>query len=111
MSRQKANTASGSSANRGGNFTGSGSRPTQTRESASRQRFFRVVTKVIPPSSSLSLQSSGRPNHPAIPSVARDLLARGEQQIPRGARDDAVARSEEHTYELQSLMRISYAVF
>src|SRR3546814_1670958 len=26
-------------------------------------------------------------------------------------RDDAVARSEEHTSELQSLMRISYAVF
>src|SRR3546814_6269930 len=27
------------------------------------------------------------------------------------ARHDAVARSEEHTSELQSLMRISYAVF
>src|SRR3546814_9138524 len=27
------------------------------------------------------------------------------------ARDDLVARSEEHTSELQSLMRISYAVF
>src|SRR3546814_7364155 len=31
---------------------------------------------------------------------------------PRGAdRADAAARSEEHTSELQSLMRISYAVF
>src|SRR3546814_3342375 len=28
-----------------------------------------------------------------------------------GAGDEAVARSEEHTSELQSLMRISYAVF
>src|SRR3546814_6774485 len=28
-----------------------------------------------------------------------------------GAGDDATARSEEHTSELQSLMRISYAVF
>src|SRR3546814_6006995 len=28
-----------------------------------------------------------------------------------GINDNIVARSEEHTYELQSLMRISYAVF
>src|SRR3546814_5494160 len=30
---------------------------------------------------------------------------------PQGGGVDAVARSEEHTSELQSLMRISYAVF
>src|SRR3546814_3099412 len=30
---------------------------------------------------------------------------------PRGVIDQAHERSEEHTYELQSLMRISYAVF
>src|SRR3546814_2577603 len=30
---------------------------------------------------------------------------------PRNARTMAVVRSEEHTFELQSLMRISYAVF
>src|SRR3546814_2664002 len=29
----------------------------------------------------------------------------------KGGQDHAVARSEEHTSELQSLMRISYAVF
>src|SRR3546814_2390794 len=42
---------------------------------------------------------------------------RGAQRRPRGDRlsgdrsADRVARSEEHTSELQSLMRISYAVF
>src|SRR3546814_8146997 len=30
---------------------------------------------------------------------------------PRGVEDHRAARSEEHTSELQSLMRISYAVF
>src|SRR3546814_3462639 len=35
--------------------------------------------------------------------------ARGQDQV--GALQAAVARSEEHTSELQSLMRISYAVF
>src|SRR3546814_4030964 len=34
----------------------------------------------------------------------------GEPRPPRKPRDDA-SRSEEHTSELQSLMRISYAVF
>src|SRR3546814_10804415 len=32
-------------------------------------------------------------------------------QIPQGAQSVAIARSEEHTSELQSLMRSSYAVF
>src|SRR3546814_5193756 len=31
--------------------------------------------------------------------------------LPEGERDDLLRRSEEHTSELQSLMRISYAVF
>src|SRR3546814_1715444 len=31
--------------------------------------------------------------------------------VPSEARDNAAVRSEEHTSELQSLMRISYAVF
>src|SRR3546814_8843578 len=35
----------------------------------------------------------------------------GEQSLQPIARAFAVARSEEHTSELQSLMRISYAVF
>src|SRR3546814_7555334 len=33
------------------------------------------------------------------------------QILPEAARSDIVIRSEEHTSELQSLMRISYAVF
>src|SRR3546814_11353379 len=33
------------------------------------------------------------------------------EQLPVAARIKAVQRSEEHTSELQSLMRISYAVF
>src|SRR3546814_4253420 len=37
---------------------------------------------------------------------ARESLARGGSYF-----DQCVARSEEHTSELQSLMRISYAVF
>src|SRR3546814_8778177 len=39
-----------------------------------------------------------------IPSTAKDLLRQQSGKIPR-------CRSEEHTSELQSLMRISYAVF
>src|SRR3546814_9210126 len=38
------------------------------------------------------------------------LLARSRRQVPF-SRIHNVARSEEHTSELQSLMRISYAVF
>src|SRR3546814_6882935 len=37
--------------------------------------------------------------------------ARRKSRRPRRCRRDAGARSEEHTSELQSLMRISYAVF
>src|SRR3546814_1226674 len=54
-----------------------------------------------------------------IPSTAKDLLRQQSGKIPRCARDDSEeqlahfesGRSEEHTSELQSLMRISYAVF
>src|SRR3546814_946823 len=35
----------------------------------------------------------------------------GGHQFPRRRRADEATRSEEHTSELQSLMRISYAVF
>src|SRR3546814_1434277 len=41
-----------------------------------------------------------------IPAIA-ETTARGQPEILRGQR----SRSEEHTSELQSLMRISYAVF
>src|SRR3546814_3167297 len=37
--------------------------------------------------------------------------ATADSQPPRGHPDMKFRRSEEHTFELQSLMRISYAVF
>src|SRR3546814_3707779 len=49
--------------------------------------------------------------HEAIGIEGKTLIARaagGEVSIPF---DDLILRSEEHTSELQSLMRISYAVF
>src|SRR3546814_1086427 len=51
------------------------------------------------------------------PAPARDFRARARYVERRGGRlahkqaGDGAARSEEHTSELQSLMRISYAVF
>src|SRR3546814_2425504 len=42
---------------------------------------------------------------------ARVARSGGQGVARRGDNDGAVARSEEHTSELQSLMRISYAVF
>src|SRR3546814_3705311 len=39
--------------------------------------------------------------------IVEGSLCRDREQVTRGAK----ARSEEHTSELQSLMRISYAVF
>src|SRR3546814_2273101 len=40
-----------------------------------------------------------------------DLVGGGRSALPRVVRVQRQARSEEHTSELQSLMRISYAVF
>src|SRR3546814_9052018 len=39
------------------------------------------------------------------------LFTKGESGTGRSGRKQQIARSEEHTSELQSLMRISYAVF
>src|SRR3546814_6944785 len=39
------------------------------------------------------------------------MLVKKGQQVSRGQAIGTVGRSEEHTSELQSLMRISYAVF
>src|SRR3546814_8172959 len=55
---------------------------------------------------------------PAPPTIGNSAIGvtnagrdwRVEQRVARTA-DDALLRSEEHTSELQSLMRISYAVF
>src|SRR3546814_10201533 len=44
--------------------------------------------------------------------LAADIVARfTAEALPRGFYDDWLTRSEEHTSELQSLMRTSYAVF
>src|SRR3546814_2396924 len=51
----------------------------------------------------LFLYSVHRPPHPSSPECSLYASIR--------PRPDAFARSEEHTSELQSLMRISYAVF
>src|SRR3546814_8575182 len=44
-------------------------------------------------------------------SVQRDEIGARQQRIEIGFLDTQFDRSEEHTSELQSLMRISYAVF
>src|SRR3546814_7557224 len=50
-----------------------------------------------------------------LPVARASASAAGEKVVPSDAADSgdvgAIARSEEHTSELQSLMRISYAVF
>src|SRR3546814_16407615 len=43
--------------------------------------------------------------------AAADMIVEEEAEPEQPARAQPVARSEEHTSELQSLMRISYAVF
>src|SRR3546814_7890487 len=47
---------------------------------------------------------------PDVHSALIDIVA-SEARTGREAAEDYVRRSEEHTSELQSLMRISYAVF
>src|SRR3546814_3637071 len=53
------------------------------------------------------------PFYPAIKQLTLDLAATSFLGIPWGPEAERInkARSEEHTSELQSLMRISYAVF
>src|SRR3546814_8478620 len=62
----------------------------------------------------ISLQRSvsigfGQPEH-ALADIAQDQF-RADRRDPGDERFAQEARSEEHTSELQSLMRISYAVF
>src|SRR3546814_8106541 len=55
-------------------------------------------------------RSGDRHRAPGGSSRARDQARKPGPQLP-GADPGSQARSEEHTSELQSLMRISYAVF
>src|SRR3546814_2036037 len=59
------------------------------------------------PGESGPLPSSGRP----AASTTRPSQADEGRTAPPSGREDTRLRSEEHTSELQSLMRISYAVF
>src|SRR3546814_3461353 len=61
-----------------------------------------------------SRRHGSRPSAAAAQSFRRDRRGRASLQEDRSARRSLLrfrARSEEHTSELQSLMRISYAVF
>src|SRR3546814_8939151 len=50
--------------------------------------------------------------HPELPAVVRLILDKVVgPHMPAVQRAQTDARSEDHTYEIQSLMRISYAVF
>src|SRR3546814_9278384 len=74
-----------------------------------------VLGAVAGQSYDLLLLDLNLPGHSGLDILAK-LRAEGEQ-VPvliltaRDGVEDRVARSEEHTSELQSLMRISYAVF
>src|SRR3546814_7397558 len=49
--------------------------------------------------------------HPSTIPATMDMMVMHALAVRRGAPDTFVLRSEEHTSEIQSLMRISYAVF
>src|SRR3546814_10675265 len=53
----------------------------------------------------------GRTGHPPPWVRAKGCRARDDRKCRRASRGHSGERSEEHTSELQSLMRISYAVF
>src|SRR3546814_9098789 len=80
----------------------------------------RKVIILLAPLAALCLSACGNSSVEAIKPPPEKLTCAGEPPVPEGAITDAVvgdymvaqrARSEEHTSELQSLMRISYAVF
>src|SRR3546814_7739973 len=64
---------------------------------------------IIPP----SLSFAGREDNPGCPQLHVEQQRHGDDQkrfAPMEQRREVVGRSEEHTSELQSLMRSSYAV-
>src|SRR3546814_7817937 len=56
------------------------------------------------------VQDASLRNHIRVRNIGRPD-AGGSQRLPVGEGASGAGRSEEHTSELQSLMRISYAVF
>src|SRR3546814_1129113 len=78
----------------------------------------RAVDQLVPSAADAVGRTLGRAPAPAAGGLERTDDHEGRQEHdehPEGAgqdqRDEAEDRSEEHTSELQSLMRISYAVF
>src|SRR3546814_5679118 len=69
-----------------------------------------TVSRLAGRTSRVRARASRRQRRPERPSCTRDRQRDGPCQRG-GARDVRRSRSEEHTSELQSLMRISYAVF
>src|SRR3546814_8212847 len=73
---------------------------------------------LLPPSRAVSLGWSGEPvgvldrRRLGVGGCLSERVEGGDQRTERAVqRADVVVRSEEHTSELQPLMRISYAVF
>src|SRR3546814_2251969 len=73
---------------------------------------FRSVERRVHREDGLAVLDRGHPSRRERPSVA-DPLHRVADRLagPAHPHEVGVERSEEHTSELQSLMRISYAVF
>src|SRR3546814_4731462 len=67
--------------------------------------------QAILPEADIAAHQSRAGAEPAERPEARGQPGEGEAEAERAVAGDAEARSEEHTSELQSLMRISYAVF
>src|SRR3546814_5884555 len=70
----------------------------------------RLIRRVQPPVGELGLGVQAFDGGERRRLVAAGAKLRAEH-LGRGGRDDHEGRSEEHTSELQSLMRLSYAVF
>src|SRR3546814_6796006 len=70
--------------------------------------FIRPPPRTGPPATALR---AARPVHAPAPAMPRLPRARSPRRGRRRGAGGARLRSEEHTSELQSLMRISYAVF
>src|SRR3546814_10806336 len=68
------------------------------------------AAEVLPPGVAASLQQAAERDVDAFRAALRAAIAAAPDRKDATLRH-ALARSEEHTSELQSLMRISYAVF
>src|SRR3546814_7707557 len=70
------------------------------------------IANAVSGASELSHQLSvGRLHHEGLSAVRTSVERRADRGANHGFRQRLTSRSEEHTSELQSLMRISYAVF